>query len=86
MGRLLKRWSLLHVHHVSDAFDLLEVRPFMASQPLCVRVHGPYEWLTRPVTVAVRDQSLGFNGSNTFKRAVRCLAKERSEGWNSCWG
>src|ERR1700737_3556721 len=32
---------LLHGHHVDDAFDLLDVLPFMASQPLRIEQHGP---------------------------------------------
>jgi hypothetical protein len=30
---------LLHVHGVHDAFDLLDVWPFMASELLRIRVH-----------------------------------------------
>ncbi len=41
-------WPLLHVHHVDDAFDLLDVLPFMASQPLRIEQHGPLEYLSRP--------------------------------------
>jgi hypothetical protein len=37
-----------HVHCVDDTFDLLDVRPFMASQPLRIEQHGPLEWPSRP--------------------------------------
>lgn len=38
---------LLDAHGVDDTFDLLDVRPFVAGQPLRVEKHGPYEWLSR---------------------------------------
>ena len=37
-----------HGHCVDDAFDLLDVLPFMASQPLRIEQHGPLEDLSRP--------------------------------------
>ena len=43
LGRLLKRWPLLPVQRVHDAFDLLDVRPFMACKPLRIKQHGPFE-------------------------------------------
>jgi hypothetical protein len=30
---LLKRWTPLHVHSAHDVFNLLDVCPFMVSQP-----------------------------------------------------
>jgi hypothetical protein len=45
---MLKGWPLLLVHCVDDAFDLLDVLPFMASQPLRIKQHGPLEYLSRP--------------------------------------
>ena len=40
--------SLLRTDCVHNAFDLLEVRPFMANQPLCETVQRPFERLARP--------------------------------------
>lgn len=37
-----------HGHRVDDAFDLLNVLPFMASQPLYIEQHGALEYLSRP--------------------------------------
>src|SRR6266487_1831879 len=37
-----------HGHCVDDTFDLLDVLPFMASQPLRIEQHGPLEDLSRP--------------------------------------
>ena len=45
---VLKGWPLLPVHCVDDAFDLLDVLAFMASQPLRIEQHGPLEYLSRP--------------------------------------
>lgn len=47
-GRLLKGRLLRHVHRVDDAFDLFDVRPFMACKPLPIKQHGPLEYLSRP--------------------------------------
>ena len=37
-----------HGHRVDDAFDLLDVLAFMASQPLRIEQHGPLQDLSRP--------------------------------------
>src|SRR5439155_26095635 len=39
LGRLLKRWSLLHAQRVDDAFNLRDMRSFMVCQPLGIRMH-----------------------------------------------
>ena len=41
-------WPVLPVHRGEEAFDLLDVRPFMASQPLRIGQHGSLEDLSRP--------------------------------------
>ncbi len=41
-------WPVLPVHRGDEAFDLLDVRPFMASQPLRIGQHGSLEYLSRP--------------------------------------
>ncbi len=41
-------WPMLSVHRGDEAFDLLDVRPFMASQPLRIGQHGSLEDLSRP--------------------------------------
>jgi hypothetical protein len=43
LGRLLKRLSLLHAHRVHDAFNLLQVQPFMLDKPLRIKQHGSFE-------------------------------------------
>ena len=48
MEIVLMGWPLLPVHCVDDAYDLLDVLPFMASQPLRIEQHGPLEDLSRP--------------------------------------
>jgi hypothetical protein len=36
----LAGWSVLPVQRGEDAVDLLDMRPLMASQPLCIGQHG----------------------------------------------
>jgi hypothetical protein len=45
-GCLLKRWPLLRLHRLDDALDVLDVRPFMASQPIRVVQRSPLEYLS----------------------------------------
>ena len=45
---LLAGAPVLPVHCVDDTFDLLDVLPFMASQPLRREQHGPLQDLSRP--------------------------------------
>ena len=47
-GGLLTGWPLLQVQRGDDAFDLLDVRPFVARQPLPVGQHGPCEHRSCP--------------------------------------
>ena len=47
-NRLRKGRPLLRVHDGDSAFDLLDVRPFMASHPLRIEQHGPLKGLSCP--------------------------------------
>lgn len=40
--------TLLRLRPVDDAFDLLDVLPFMDGQPLRIKQHGPLEGFSRP--------------------------------------
>ncbi len=42
-----------HMCIVDDVFDLLDVLPLMASQPLPIEQNGSFEHLSRPVTCSV---------------------------------
>jgi hypothetical protein len=45
---LYHQMGVLPGHHVDDAFDLLDVRLLMASQPPRIEQHVPFEYLSRP--------------------------------------
>src|SRR5579885_3336059 len=67
----------------NNMFDLPDVLPFMRSQPPRIEQHRPFENLSPPVTVAVRDQPSGGNGSRKANNSARCEVKARNEGRNS---
>ena len=48
LGHQLKRWSLLHTQRGDDAFNLLDMRSFMICQPLGIRMHRSFAWLSGP--------------------------------------
>jgi hypothetical protein len=63
-----------------DAFNLPEMRSFMGGQPPGIHVHGSFERLSAPVTIAVRDQLSSVNGFKAAKRSARWSVKASSEG------
>src|SRR5829696_3639943 len=66
-------WSVLHGDHSDDACDLLDVRPFVTSQPARVEQYRPLERLPPP-SLPPHETSLravAVRGPTGARRAAR---------------